>query len=203
MYSYKLDDVYATQLLRSNRSRIPHDTMDPASAIIGMASFGFTVFKNVNRVCKDIKNAPEQLRSIEDSCDHVQLLLNQLQVASTGKQSHYDVPYLERLCTRAQRYLEEVDVAINKVTAKQGTEDHRPERRSVRRVKWILKSNDMKDIAQKLDKLQTTLALLVITLRLYVVFCFAMREKHSDRYSGITKARPLRRRRIPLITMLE
>ncbi len=54
------------------------NTMDPASAIIGIVSFGLTVFAKVNEVRKEINSAPEQVRALQQACIGVELLLSRL-----------------------------------------------------------------------------------------------------------------------------
>ena len=55
--------------------------MDPASAIIGIVSFGFTVIGKINKIRKAIKDAPSQVQALQDSSIVVGLLLSRIQVA--------------------------------------------------------------------------------------------------------------------------
>ena len=82
--------------------------MDPASAIIGIAGFGFTVFGKVNEVLQTIKGASEQLSSLKEVAEDIELLLTSLQQANANirVRSPAELAYLERLRARAERHLE-------------------------------------------------------------------------------------------------
>lgn len=81
VYSYSIEDGLPSSFPASSsaaQGSVVHDTMDPASAIIGIVSFGFTVFAKVNEIRKDIKGAPDKVQALQDACIGVELLLSRL-----------------------------------------------------------------------------------------------------------------------------
>ena len=143
--------------------------MDPASAIIGIVSFGFEVFKKINEVRKAIKDAPDNLCSLENSCLLIELSLDQLQTMGVVGLLRLDATRFERLCDSARRHLRDVEVIVDKVTVVANDQDSQTGRRSIRKIKWLMKKDDLNDIARKLKELRVTLALLVIMMHSYVV----------------------------------
>lgn len=154
-------------LLSYSCYRIPHsipvstyEAMDPASAIISIASFGFTVFNKFNELRRTIKGAPEQIRALQDSCVVVELLIQKLRVVempSTGTiYSAEDLACLEVLCDRARQRLEDVERAIRRVAV------HSPGRGSriglkIRVAKWILNKDGFEEISKKLNETRDAL----------------------------------------------
>ena len=138
--------------------------MDPASAIIGIVSFGFEVFKKINGVRKAVKDAPDDLSSLEDSCLLIELSLDQLQTMSVLGSLRVDTTRFERLCSNARRYLKDIEVIVDRVTVVANDRDCQIGRRSIRKIKWLMKKDDLNDIARKLKELRVTLALLVIMI---------------------------------------
>ena len=76
--------------------------MDPASAIIGIVSFGFTVIGKVIEIRKAIKDAPDRIQALQDSTIAVELLLSRIQVsmASTLSRSQREDDYFNLLRKR-------------------------------------------------------------------------------------------------------
>ena len=139
--------------------------MDPASAVIGIVSFSCTVFGKINEMRKAIKAAPDDLQSLEDSCFLAELSLEQIRAMGIPESSRVDATRLERLCNNVQRQLEDVDVIVDKVTVAAAVQGNRARERSIRRVKWLMKKDDLDSIARKLKELQITLALMVIMMQ--------------------------------------
>ena len=136
--------------------------MDPPSAIVGIVSFGFTVFGKVKEVRKAIKGASEDLQSLHDSCDLIELSLEQLRTVSALGSFEAEDTRLENLCDKAQRYLRDVEVLVEKVTVTGNGKSGGP---PIRRIKWLMKKDNINDIARKLRELQITLALMVIMMQ--------------------------------------
>jgi hypothetical protein len=134
--------------------------MDPASAIIGIAAFGFTVFGKVNEVIKTIKDAPEQLAALNDASRDVELLLSALQQTSVNLRlrSPAELAYLERLHARTQKCLEDINNFAEKVqrSAQNGAGTNK-----IKLLKWFMKKSDFDDIKQKIRDLEVSLGLLM------------------------------------------
>jgi len=139
--------------------------MDPASAIIGIISFGCTVFGKINEMRKAIKGAPDDLKSLEDSCFLIELSLDQLRALGAPGSPRIDADRVERLCSNAQRQMKDVEAIVDKVTVAAATRDSRIGERPIRRIKWLMKKDDLTSIARKLKELQITLALMVIMMQ--------------------------------------
>ncbi len=94
--------------------------MDPASAIIGIVSFGLTVFKEINEIRKDFKDAPEQVRALQDECIGIEILLDTLSAVSPEAvpKSPRTVAHLTRLSDKARGRLEEVREMTKKITSR-------------------------------------------------------------------------------------
>ena len=54
---------------------------------------------------------------------------------------------------------------VDKVTVAADSPDGRTRERPVRKIKWLMKKDDLNSIARKLKELQITLALLVIMMQ--------------------------------------
>ena len=54
---------------------------------------------------------------------------------------------------------------VDKVTVAADSPDRRTRERPVRKIKWLMKKDDLNSIARKLKELQITLALLVIMMQ--------------------------------------
>ena len=143
-------------------------TMDPASAIIGIVSFGFTVFSKVNNVRKIIKGGPQQLQSLEDSCSTVLLFLNRLRDAEAPGSLHPDATHIVALCETARRALDDVKTIMDNVAVRGSASawDSAAGRRSIRKFKLLRKNDDIINIARKLKELESTLASIAILVRL-------------------------------------
>ena len=132
--------------------------MDPASAVIGIVSFGFTVFSKVNDVLKAIRGASEQLEALQGLSSDIKVLLSALQRVDTDAhlrfRSQEELAYLDRLRVRAQRSLEQVNVFAEKVQRASSTSS------GVRKIKllsWYIKKKDFEDISRKMKDLESSL----------------------------------------------
>lgn len=130
--------------------------MDPASAIIGIVSFGLTVFKEINEIRKDFKDAPEQVQALQDECIGIEILLDTLSTVSPEAvpKSPRTVAHLTRLSDKARGLLEEVREMTKKITS-------RANLNQVTFGKWITKRGDLKEMSQKLKDLMETLELML------------------------------------------
>lgn len=93
--------------------------MDPASAVIGIVSFGLTVIGKVNKLRKAIKGAPQQVRALEEFYVVVKVLLGKLQALNTHAVTYTkdELAWCQLLYERAQMCLHDVDMAVKKVLA--------------------------------------------------------------------------------------
>ena len=153
--------------------------MDPASAIIGIVSFGFTVFQKVNEVRKAIKTAPEKLRALQESCFAVELFLRRLQAVQDCPLSHVHSPdelaYLLLLCDRATRCLEEVNEALDQISVRRSSDGktrrtnsngspksrHSTQSIAIHRIRWIMRRDDFEDITCKVRELRDALGVVL------------------------------------------
>lgn len=138
--------------------------MDPASAIISIVSFGFTVLKKINDVRKDVKGAPEQVRSLQQLCCSIQLLLTTLDTTKshTTPYAPEAAPHLQCLCASARECLEEVNTIIRKVTTQPtSTSPGASGAPKVSLKRWLMKKNDFDDASRKLRELRDTLTVMV------------------------------------------
>ena len=155
--------------------------MDPASAIIGIVSFGFTVFRRLNEVRKAIKTAPEKLQALQESCFAVELFLRRLQAIQDCPLSHVHSPdelaHLVLLCNRARHCVEKVNEALAQISVQRsndgknrgngGSESRQSTRfMSIRRIRWIMKRNDFENITCKVREVRDALAVVVEFLNL-------------------------------------
>ena len=147
--------------------------MDPASAIIGIVSFGSVVFGKANDLRKAIKDAPDQLASLEHSCVLVEKLLESLKTTCLQLPSNLDLHHLKHLSDQAQRHLDEVEKVAEKVTKECADEFDHENPRKIRRVKWMLQQENIERIEMELKELQSTLGVLhsLVQSCVYITFC--------------------------------
>lgn len=139
--------------------------MDPASAIIGIVSFGFTVFRKVNEVRKAIKAAPGQLEALQDSCDVIEMFLNRLKTMQAGllnlatldDSRSMEQAHLELLCRKAKRCLEEVDEALDRVVVRGAASPGVRTSTTIRKIRWIMRKDDLEEISRKIRELRDAL----------------------------------------------
>lgn len=88
--------------------------MDPASAVIGIVAFGFTVFGKVNEMRTAVKGASQQVQALQDTSTVVELLLIRLQTIKSRESSYTaaELVYLEKLCARSRFCLQEVETVV-------------------------------------------------------------------------------------------
>lgn len=136
--------------------------MEPASAVIGIVSFGFTVFEKVNEIHKSIKGAPQQVQALQDTCNTVEMLLRKLRSLETQIVPHSedDLITLKRLCERSQRCLEEVEKVVDKVIAKNPGRSSGSEMK-IRLRKWVLNKHDLEDTSKKLKEVREALRVMM------------------------------------------
>ncbi len=132
--------------------------MDPASAVIGIVSFGFTVLGKVNEVRKAIKDAPESIRSLQESCTVVELLLEKLKSTETHKipRSSAEDAYLCLLRDNAQKCLQEVEAAVERVVVRSADGDD-PSQPEIRLKKFMLSRSNFLEFSRKVKQLQEAL----------------------------------------------
>lgn len=134
--------------------------MDPASAIIGIISFGFTVIKEINDIYKAFKGAPEQVQALHDASVAVSLLLSRLQ--SFEAREPLDTPqaadYFKGLCEKADLRLKEVRTIITKVTQPHSSDnDSTHGGPKIRLRRWVTSRDKLDRIAEKLTELRKAL----------------------------------------------
>lgn len=141
--------------------------MDPASAIFPIVSFGDTVLAKVDKICKDIKGTPEEVRDLKRACADVAPLLRNLSAttARTVLCPPEAVPQFKRMCTTTQRCLQDVFTIIDKVIVRSKfvTSSGEPSARAskVRSRKGLKKKSVFEDASAKLEELRETLAMLI------------------------------------------
>ena len=147
--------------------------MDPASAIIGIVSFGFTVIGQLNKIRKAIKDAPEQVQTLQDSCVVAGLLLSRIQVAGSCSvsRSPQTNAYFEPLCKRAEDCLKNVDQTLKKVIAQipsdgDGNDERKP-RLNWRR--WFMDKGTLADLTGKMADVRKALCEMLELLQVYVL----------------------------------
>ncbi len=141
--------------------------MDPASAIIGIVSFGFTVFAKVNEIRKSIKGAPQQVQALQESYVVARVLLSKLQTLNTHTITYTadELACFELLCERSQQCLHDVDEAVKKVMAQ--TSDANADRTpKVRLLKWFLNKGDFEEMTKKLNDVREALGTMVDLMQL-------------------------------------
>ena len=131
--------------------------MDGVSTAISFVSSGYTAFKKVRELCKSIKDAPEQLQSLEDSCDLVEQLLRDLELASSHlpPDNHTNTHLLERLSERVQKSLGEVERLVDKVVKAYSDEGGSAGGVKVRRIKWLLYKDDFERMEKELKDMRS------------------------------------------------
>ena len=139
--------------------------MDPASAVIGIVSFGITVIGKVNEVRKVIQGAPKKLEALRESCAIIRILLARLQdtMQLPRLQAEAEGEHLARICDQAQHCLEEVDRIIDTVTVHTTSNGNSrvAGTRKVRISKWVARKGDLEEFSSKLRELQGILSSLV------------------------------------------
>lgn len=137
--------------------------MDPASAAIGIAAFGFTVFNKFNEVLKTIRGASEQLEALRELSTDIEVLLAAVETANSNAHVHFRTPaeleYLERLRARARRHLEAVNDFAEKVQrpSQDGTGAFK-----VKVFNWFIKKKEFDDILGKMNDLRSALGLIMV-----------------------------------------
>ncbi|KAI0339164.1 ankyrin [Trametopsis cervina] len=134
--------------------------MDPASAIIGIVSFGLTVFGKVKEVVDTVKGASDDLQALKDVSADIEVLL--LAIQRTDIHLHFtpgpELAYLGRLQTRVEKSLESVDAFAEKV---QKLSRNANGESKINKVKWFLKKSEFDDVNQQLKDIETALGLMM------------------------------------------
>ena len=143
--------------------------MDSASAIVGIVSFGFVVFSKANDLRKAIKDAPDRVQALQDSCVVVTLLLSKLQV-SGGHNALSCSPegdrYLQALCEKANVCLMDVDAAVKKVRVVSiGNINGRTRKLRLHWRKWVANKGKLNDLEKKMMELRKALCEMLDFLR--------------------------------------
>ena len=138
--------------------------MDPASAIIGIVSFGSGVFGKANDLRKAIKDAPDRVQALQDSCDVVTLLLSKLQ-ASGGHSALSCSPegtrYLQALCDKSNVCLMDVNTAVTQVLSGGNINGRTPKLR-LRGRKLITNKEKLDDLEKKMMELRKALCEMLV-----------------------------------------
>ncbi|KAI0085488.1 hypothetical protein BDY19DRAFT_996627 [Irpex rosettiformis] len=138
---------------------VRHALMDPASAVIGITSFTFTVCGKINALRKEIKGAPGQVQALQELCGVIELFVDRLRSIGTPDASYSpgEAAYLNVLCDKSQHCLEEVDKAVEAVVVRiRG--GGQP---AIRWNKWIMKKGDLQEMSQTLMNLRDSLSMMV------------------------------------------
>ena len=160
--------------------------MDPASAIIGIVSFGFTVIGQLNKIRKAIKDAPEQVQALQDSSVVVGLLLSRIQVAggcSLSRSPHTNA-YFESLCKRAEDRLKNVDETLQKVIAQIPSDGDGNDERKLRLNwrRWFMDKGALADLTGKLAHVRKALCEMLEFLQV----CVLTRARTCDKVTYST-----------------
>ena len=147
--------------------------MDGVSTAISLFSSGYTAFKKIRDVRQAIKDAPDQLASLEHSCALIEKLLESLKTTCLQLPSNLDLHHLKHLSDQAQRHLDEVEKIAEKVTKECADEVDHENSRKIRRVKWMLQKENIERIEMELKELQSTLGVLhsLVQSCVYITFC--------------------------------
>ena len=140
--------------------------MDPASSIVSIISFGFSVFRTVESLREYIKAAPDQLQALQDSCTAATLLLGRLE------QIHRRRPYNstdtseikqpDQLWINIARYMKDVDAALKELAESvQNNRKGRFRRLASCLRKWYFKRDEVENVAKRLSILQLSLLMMV------------------------------------------
>ena len=139
--------------------------MDGVSTAINLFSSGYTAFKKVREVRQAIKDAPDQLDSLERSCALTEQLLDHLKAASSYLPAHNDLYDITHLSQQAQRHFDKVQKIADKVTEGYSSGDGSTGKRKIRQVKWILHKDSIEKIEVEMKELQTTLGILLVSVQ--------------------------------------
>ena len=134
--------------------------MDPASAVISLISFGFTVVGQINRLRKAIKDAPEHVHALHDSSIAVSLLLSRLQVSETRTllRAPQAAGYVESLCERSQRSLEEASGILEKIVRPRAVDDNSGNARPhIILKRWIISRDKLERVGRILGEVRKSL----------------------------------------------
>ena len=132
--------------------------MDGVSTAWSIISSGYKVFRKVKALRKAIKDAPDKLQSLEDSCIVLEQLLEILQRAASHlpKASTTD-RLLEHLAGRVQRGFDNVEEIVDKVTRGRLNEQGELIELKISRVKWLWHKEDLEGIGRELNGLRDVL----------------------------------------------
>ena len=132
--------------------------MDGVSTACSLISSGYKVFKKVKALRKAIKDAPEKLQSLDDSCTLLEQLLENLRRAESNLPTSINDQLLDRLSGRVQRSLDEVEKIIDKVTRGHLDDEEQVLEIKISRVKWIWYKEDFECIERELNGLRDVLS---------------------------------------------
>ena len=157
--------------------------MDGVSTAISLFSSGYTAFKKVREMRKAIKDAPDQLKSLERSCAFTEQLLDNLKTTSSRLPSDIDLRHLHYLSHQAQGHLAEVENIADKVTKECLDEDGDVVCRKVRHMKWMFHKEDVERIETELKELQDTLSVLFALIQSCVYDTYYLQVlSYNDQY---------------------
>ena len=136
--------------------------MDPAS-ILGIISFGFSVFEKVDELVRALKGAPEQLRALRESCMIVKVLLQRLN--KTSERGSYELlnrselGLFGQLEERARTCLHGVDAVVQKVMKHTKTDTGEE---VIGRWKCFIKRGEFEDMSKNLGSLREALMMILM-----------------------------------------
>lgn len=128
--------------------------MDPASAALAFAVAGFQALKLVRGLLSEVRNASTELQALHDRVSSIELLLDEIQDRQMDGIFKYaaDIAVLGRLGRRVDVCFEEITCFTRKMQKidKKG-------RMVVRKVKWLMKGDALRDLSTQLSRLENTL----------------------------------------------
>ena len=147
--------------------------MDGVSTAVGLIATGIKVIRLINSALEDVKNAPEEIQTLRDRLDDVDMLLQDLQNRWEQGffQSAQDLASLERLGRRAQKCVDEISAFVDKTW--KVTKDGEAK---VDTIRWLTRGNKLETLSRKLDKLEHALSAIMSLVVSYVFVCWSLRS---------------------------
>lgn len=132
--------------------------MDPASTVLAFVTAGVQVIKLVKKTLNDIRNAPKKLQALHERVADIEISLGELQRRQLEGlvQSEDDIETLERISRRAETCLDGISAFTAKMQRVTRDGDV-----MVDKLRWLMKGSQLKDLSSRLDRLDSTLSILV------------------------------------------
>ena len=142
--------------------------MDPVGSTVGIITFGFTVFRQLESLREFINAAPNQLQALQDSCTATTLLLRRAEQIYERmpdldqSTATLRIEQLDQLWSNVDRYLKDIDAILKKLSGSiSGNGKGRVRRVAIRLRKWLFKPNEVENVAKRLSILQLSLLMMV------------------------------------------